>query len=212
MYFLLLLFFPIIIFLTINILFLLLQFTLRSFFSIITIPGEIIKIAMNKQLRRNHALEHATINVIEETYSIFSLSGIADENGFAIRGNVGAELVENAARVGLKRMKSGECRLAIHKRCGTTIAITNFAFSLIFLILILKFWTLTILNVITAMFLANLSGPILGSFVQKYFTTSCDVKDIDIASVRYRLKPIPYFSFELGFYPKEVYLETINLY
>ncbi|MCJ7788827.1 MAG: hypothetical protein MUP69_01360, partial [Candidatus Atribacteria bacterium] len=40
-------------------------FTVYSLITLITVPQQIINIAKNKTIRRNHALEHATINVLE---------------------------------------------------------------------------------------------------------------------------------------------------
>ena len=74
---LLLLFFlgPVILFLIISLFFLPFHFAFYSIFNIFTIPLQLIKIAFNKRLRANHALEHATINVIEERLGCLNLAG-----------------------------------------------------------------------------------------------------------------------------------------
>ena len=76
---------PLTVFFLFNLLLLPFGFTLRSLFSLLTIPGQIWQIATNRRLRANHALEHATINVIEEYYGPQQLAGFAREDGFLSR-------------------------------------------------------------------------------------------------------------------------------
>ena len=45
-----------------------LGFAAQSFVWLILGPGQLVRILFNKKVRRNHALEHATVNVIEERY------------------------------------------------------------------------------------------------------------------------------------------------
>lgn len=40
----------------------------NSFLNVLTIPWQILKIASDKRVRKNHSLEHATVNVLEERY------------------------------------------------------------------------------------------------------------------------------------------------
>ncbi|HHU69678.1 MAG TPA: hypothetical protein GXZ31_05170 [Thermoanaerobacterales bacterium] len=182
----LLLLWPILIFIIFNLFLLPFRFTLKSVFDLITIPFEIIRIALNKRLRQNHALEHATINVIQEYYGEnHLLSGLAKENGFYVKGPVNPAVIEQAARIGLNRLIAGDSYLAIHERCGTSIAAANFIFSLIFMILLIRFGFFNILNILLAMIFANMIGPFFGKFMQKYLTTTTDVADVEIVGVEY---------------------------
>jgi len=98
------------------------RLALNSIVLLLNAPGQIYSIATNKRLRKNHALEHATINVLEERYGQgMFYSGMAQENGFFIRGRGDIWEVEEAAREGLFRLQQGEENLAVHNRCGTTI-------------------------------------------------------------------------------------------
>ena len=94
------------------------QFTVNSLFHIFTIPGQIYKIATNRVLRMNHALEHATVNVLERKYGYKNLAGYAENNGFFIIGTNNIFQVEQAAREGLSLLKRGEKELAIHESVG----------------------------------------------------------------------------------------------
>ncbi|MDI3540605.1 MAG: hypothetical protein PWP66_143 [Thermosediminibacterales bacterium] len=177
---------PVLIFILINLILLPFHFTLRSIFSLITIPFEIFNIAVNKKLRQNHALEHATINVIQEYYGKeLLLSGFAKENGFYIRGPIRPELLEEAAKVGLARLNAGDTYLAIHEKCGTSIAMSNFVASVVFLLFLFKLGYFNLFNILVAMVLANMFGPLLGKMTQQFLTTTHDVSDIEIIGIDY---------------------------
>jgi hypothetical protein len=143
-------------------------------------PGRFLAVATNRRQRQNHALEHATLNVLEERAGPPRLQGLSREEGFALRGFADPDEVRSAAEEGLARLKSGETGLAIHKRCGTTIAAANLASSLLFLGALLGLGRLSLLTVVLAMVLANLTGPLLGRLFQRFLTTSADVRDISI--------------------------------
>ncbi|MCG0275493.1 MAG: DUF6391 domain-containing protein, partial [Thermosediminibacteraceae bacterium] len=63
------------------------MFVFQSLFNIVTIPGQLLKIATDKRVRKNHSLEHATINVLEERYGrTLRIGGLAYSDGFSISG------------------------------------------------------------------------------------------------------------------------------
>jgi len=177
---------PLVLFVIINLLLLPYSFTLQSIFTLLRAPGQLIKIGTNKCLRMNHALEHATINVIEETYGPQSISGMAYEDGFVIRGAAAnPRVIRESAEIGLQRLKNGERDLVIHRRCGTSITVANLVSSIIFIALLVYTGNINIWNVVIALALANLIGPFLGSWVQKYITTSVDVEGMEISGIEF---------------------------
>lgn len=156
--------------------------------TLISVPKQIWKITRSKNIRRNHAIEHATINVLEQSAGYqLKLSGLSTEDGFYISGIENSDIVEEAAFHGLNLLKQGHCHLAIHRRCGTDMAIANFLSALIFLFLLLSTKTISIFNIIIALLLSNLISPYLGEYVQKYFTTSCEVKNTEIVGLQYEI-------------------------
>ncbi len=163
------------------------KFAFNSIVILLSAPGQIFQIATNKILRKNHALEHATINVLEEKYGrgLF-FSGLAREDGFFIRGSANPIEVEEAAREGLLRLQRGEKNLAVHTRCGTTILVVNLLSSIVFLAILFGLGAFSLLYVILAILLANLAGPSLGVFFQRLFTTSPKVKGMVIKGVESR--------------------------
>ena len=78
------------------------------------------------RLRRNHALEHATLNLLMRQNPKLRLAGYTDLRGFWIVGDISTEGLQKAADEGLVRLNRGEAALAIHQNCGTNFAATGF--------------------------------------------------------------------------------------
>ncbi len=72
-------------------------------------------------LRRNHALEHATLHVLAQQFPQALLAGRADARGFVLYGSVPGAAVQAAAHSALQRLRSGEQQLALHPNCGTNL-------------------------------------------------------------------------------------------
>ncbi|MBI2874621.1 MAG: hypothetical protein HYY09_06005 [Firmicutes bacterium] len=184
-------------------------FTTRSFLNLFQIPGEIFRVMGQKALRRNHALEHATINVLEERYGRGKLAGSACEEGFRLWGfrNLGAPVLEEASRTGLARLRAGEKSLAIHDRCGTSLMTANLISSVVFLLLLWRTGLFNLAALVVTLLLANLVGPLFGRAVQGYFTVSTDVEDMEIVGVEYG----PEFPGPLPLSPRWALIRTSNL-
>ncbi|MEL7645624.1 MAG: DUF6391 domain-containing protein [Anaerolineaceae bacterium] len=73
-------------------------------------------------VRRNHALEHATMQVLAEKYKGVAMAGLSNPQGFLLVADLPTEIVTDAAMEAEKRLKAGESQLAIHPRCGTNLA------------------------------------------------------------------------------------------
>ena len=80
------------------------------------IPTNIIS-----RIRRNHALEHATIHLLSDKFKHFGAQGNATPAGFHLNifGEITPEAVAAAAHDALERMKKGDHQLALHPNCGT---------------------------------------------------------------------------------------------
>lgn len=188
-------------------------FTAYSLITLITVPQQIVNIAKNKAIRRNHALEHATINVLERyAGKRLPLSGLAQKNGFIISGATDPDLVIEAACEGLYLLKKGEYQLAIHRNCGTSIAIANFLAALLFLIFLIQTGYFSILAIVIALLAANLLGPYLGEFAQKYFTTSCDVENLEIVGIEPEYRTEGPHNILLNYMPKGYFIRTSMIY
>ncbi|OWZ83422.1 DUF6391 domain-containing protein [Natranaerobius trueperi] len=200
---------PIIIFIILSILILPFQFAFHSIINIITVPAQFIKIASNKKLRINHALEHSTINVLEKKYGYRGLAGYAKENGFVIRGKVHPTHLENAAIIGLDKLNQGYNELAIHKRCGTSMLAANFTSAVIFILLLWQTGMFSIFNIFVAILLSQFVGPTTGKILQKFITTSTDVSYIDITGIDYNANNIVgILGFNFKTAPNEFFVRT----
>ena len=77
-----------------------------------------------ERIRQNHALEHATINLLTRRYGGAHVMGVSGPTGFTLYATLTAEEIVPAARAALDALKAGDHALAIHENCGTNLVIT----------------------------------------------------------------------------------------
>jgi len=159
-----------------------LGFAGRSIFWLFAGPAELLKVLVNNKVRQNHALQHATIHVLERDLGIPQVEGMAYEDGFTLKGLAEPGVVYQAALKGLEKLKRGERDFAIHPKCGTTILVVNTIASVIFIAVLFLTGNLTIISVLVALVLAHLTGPFGGRLVQRYITTN-PVPDLEVTGV-----------------------------
>ncbi len=157
----------------------------QSVQTLILTPISLWQTFTNKQVRRNHALEHATANVLEEKYGSSRVAGMAFKDGFKLFGDLPhPSLMVEAAREGLQRLRNGESRLAIHPRCGTALAIGQFIFAASFIFIVFFLHSISIIDILLAIGLSFLLSKPLGLLAQKFLTTSTDVKDMKLVDLK----------------------------
>ncbi|MDA0270656.1 MAG: DUF6391 domain-containing protein [Chloroflexi bacterium] len=76
-------------------------------------------------VRRNHALEHATVSVLFARRGPQRLAGRAKSDGFYIIGRIEPDLLRSCADEALLRLQRGETGLAVSPMCGTNLAVTG---------------------------------------------------------------------------------------
>src|SRR4028119_1395867 len=108
-------------------------FSLQAVGSLFVYPRQLRAILGNKLLRRNHALEHATIVVMMEREPGRRLNGFSDDDGFFVQGVRSIAEVESAAREAIRRLHDGERGRAGQRICGTTIVAANLRAAVFFL-------------------------------------------------------------------------------
>lgn len=128
--------------------------------------------------RRNHALEHATLQVLAEKQPGLRMAGHSDPDGFWLIGQLDIDQVREAADQALARLRGGEHMLAIHPHCGTNLVTTGLvAGSFAWLGMLganrslrerLERWPLVVTLVTIAVFLSQPLGPLF----QARLTTS----------------------------------------
>lgn len=157
--------------------------TLGALVTLVTAPRQLVDLFRDRAVRRNHALEHATINVVEERYGPTQLSGLARADGFIIQGGAGPELVASAAEEALTRLQAGERTLAIHPRCGTTLVATQLVLAIAFIIALIVIKELTLWPFLIGLAAAALIGPRLSPLLQRWVTTDAHIDALAISGI-----------------------------
>ena len=139
--------------------------------------------------RRNHSLEHATLQVLAERYHNLRMSGVSNAQGFYLEVDLPTEIVTRAALEAEARLKAGESKLAIHPHCGTNLVVPAVvAGSFAWLTWQIagrrkkSSWVqilLAALAAVPAFFLAQPLGPV----VQQKITTSPEIGNTSIRQV-----------------------------
>ncbi len=136
-------------------------------------------------IRRNHALEHATVAVLLARSGPTRLAGRASVDGFVIISDIAPEVLEESAREALRRLQAGQAGLAVSPLCGTNIAVTAGLAALGATAVLARGRTRDRLpNAFVAAMFGALAGQPLGRLTQQHVTTLADHADIEIVGMR----------------------------
>lgn len=140
-----------------------------------------------ERVRRNHALEHATLHVLAREMPGLSLVGRSDGRGFQLYGDIDTESLRLAVYEAYERLRAGETGLRVHPNCGTNLAVGMLLVGAAFVLGIVgsrreqwRRWPLTFLGLAGAM---TLSQP-LGPEVQRRWTTDANMEGVTIGEIR----------------------------
>jgi len=137
--------------------------------------------------RRNHALEHATIHLLNGRHPTAKLGGWSTPAGFYVYGHVPTADVQGAASEALYRLRRGERNLAVYPRCGTNLVTAGTLVGSIAFLTMLpgdnrsRRERLPLLILLST--LALLLAQYLGPAVQEYVTTDVNHSDSHIVKV-----------------------------
>src|SRR5918992_3731764 len=158
-------------------------YSLQAIGSLFVYPRQLKSMFGNKILRRNHALEHATIVVMMEREPGRKLNGFSTDEGFFVQGVRSTQEVDGAAREALRRLRDGEKGLAIHRNCGTTIVAANLLAAIFFLgclgIGLYLGWPLYLLILGSVALAFALRVP-LSLLLQRFVTTDADLTNAEV--------------------------------
>ncbi len=158
-------------------------YSLQAVGSLFVYPRQLKNMFGNRILRRNHALEHATIVVMMEREPGRRFNGFSDDDGFFVQGVRSTDEVDSAAREALRRMRAGEKRLAIHRNCGTTIVAANMLAAVFFLVALgvglYLGWPLYLL-ILGGVALSLLLRVPLSLLLQRFVTTDSDLSNAEV--------------------------------
>lgn len=136
------------------------------------------------RVRRNHALEHATFQVIAEKKFAGSLAGFSDTGGFWVFGEIDSEALVEAIEEARARLMAGEHRLAIHPNCGTNFAVAGIIagfFGWLAMLRVGKNWKDRLdrlPNVKTMATLGMIIAQPLGPRLQQFVTTEANIGNL----------------------------------
>jgi len=148
-------------------------------------------------VRRNHALEHATLHVIEKNHPQLRLAGHSDAEGLHIMGDISTRDLYVALEEALQRLHAGEHHLAVHPNCGTNLVISGGLAALAGALAIrrakaknlwewLDQWALVVLLGVIALSVAQ---P-LGMMAQEKVTTDSELQGLKVSSIVSRDHPL----------------------
>lgn len=142
------------------------------------------------RLRRNHALEHATINLAFERYPGVQVIGLSGIRGFTLYTTLSVDRVVPLVRGALAALQAGEAQLAVHHNCGTNVVVTASLTTLATLLgmgprtrrpvrrFVERLPYAVMLNA-----LALLVAPSAGQWMQQKVTTDPDLDGVEIGSL-----------------------------
>ncbi len=134
-------------------------------------------------VRQNHALEHATIVLLEKKHDI-RLSGVSTALGFFIFGEAPTDDILPTAQEALHLLRTTQPELAINPRCGTNLAVSGVLTGLSAMAVAkMRRPYGTANNVITASTAALILARPLGLTVQRYITTQTPNSSMRVVKV-----------------------------
>ena len=139
--------------------------------------------------RRNHGLEHATLNLLAKTHPRKPFAGHSDTGGFWILGEIPTDELNQTITDALDKLRSGQSSLAIHQNCGTNLLVSGFASGLAGAAGLIgvgkrprdKFERIPIITALSVLALI-VSRP-LGPIIQKNLTTSGTPGPLKVISI-----------------------------
>lgn len=148
--------------------------------------------------RRNHALEHATMQVLGRKYPGQRMAGYSTPRGFWVIGRVEIASLQEAVDEAQKRLRVGERQLAIHPFCGTNFALSGLAAGLVSWLAMLgggsslrSKWDRLPLVTVLATLAMILTFP-LGPKLQERYTTDASLGDLHVVQInRYERAGLP---------------------
>jgi len=147
----------------------------------------LLELPLVRRTRRNHGLEHATIHVLSARRPGLPIAGRSTPYGFYMVGALSVDDIRSAAEEALRRMRGGEQHLAVHPGCGTNY-LTAGAFAGLAAFAALSVGSRSrwerLPNAIMAATLALIFSAPVGPKLQSRVTTSADMGDLEIVTVR----------------------------
>jgi hypothetical protein len=156
------------------------------------------------RVRRNHALEHATVHMLSRRRPNMRMVGYSINRGIFLIGALETDQVEAAADEALARLRAGESHWALHPNCGTSLLTSGVMASMAALLSAavtrgeeerpLRLPTMVLFSIVAL----TLARP-LGLDLQRHVTTEACMGGLNIVQVRRLLsRPMTVHFIETG--------------
>ena len=141
------------------------------------------------RVRRNHALEHATLQILARKNPYRSAAGYSDTRGFWVLGDISTDDLQDAVTEAANRLRAGEKALAIHPNCGTNFVTAGMVGGVLAWLATLgdrpgwrnKLERLPLL--MTLLTIATILSQPLGMRMQALFTTDAAIRDLRVTEI-----------------------------
>ena len=159
-----------------------------------------------KRVRRHHALEHATIRILNRRLPDLHLAGWSAPRGFYIYGAVTPSQLQSAIAEALARLNQGERQLAVHPRCGTNLITAGMLVGLTSFLSMLpgdqRARRARLPLVLLLSTFALLLAQPLGLAVQQHVTTEANVESVSSITIEsYKMGQTPVHRIQLEHSP-----------
>jgi hypothetical protein len=137
------------------------------------------------RLRRNHAVEHATMHLLAQRQPYLNAVARTSLDGFYLYGSVDTKTLADTTTEALGRLQAGQTELAIHPRCGTNLVVAGLLAGLATFVVVgrSRARLSNLPRFLLAATLAVVVAQPLGLLVQEQITTSAEVAGVRVAQV-----------------------------
>ena len=140
-----------------------------------------------RRVRRNHALEHATVTLMLEEGVRGPLGGYSTPWGFFIVGNLSTEQLTRIVGEALGSLRAGQSEMAISPHCGTNMAVAAIISGALTRLALGRRksgrWKRLPLVMGAVVVGAALSRPV-GNAIQRRYTTLSEMDGLEVVEVR----------------------------
>jgi hypothetical protein len=163
----------------------------------LTLLEQILDVPVIRRVRRNHALEHATVHILSQRHPEATIYARSQPSGLVVFGDLPTDEVAKAVEEALMRLRGGEHQLAVHPNCGTNL-VTAGGLSGLAAVLAMRVQQIgqkkrdlrqlvsSLPLVILAATAALLFAQPLGQTLQLYVTTDADVGTLHVTEISRR--------------------------
>lgn len=139
------------------------------------------------RIRRNHALEHATVTLLLERGAASPpLGGYSTPGGFFIAGGISTDDLKSIISEALSQLNAGSSEMAVSPHCGTNLA-TAFLISALLTRVATAGSNGSRWKRLPLLVAAVVAGPLLsrpiGNAIQRRYTTLADMNGLEVIAV-----------------------------